>query len=141
VSRLQGDDGSAVVELAPVALVVIIFLALMVTAGRITIGELAVQAAARDAARQASIARNPQAAAAAAETSARAALAGDQLNCSPAVSVNTAGFLVPVGQPASVSATVTCEVSMAGVTGIPGIPGSRLVTATSTSPLDVFRGR
>lgn len=138
---LRGDDGSAVVELAPAALVLIIFLAVMVTAGRLTIGALAVHDAARDAARQASIARDPQSAVADAETSAQAALAGDQLNCTPTVSVDTTGFLVPAGQPASVSATVTCNVSMAGLTGIPGVPGSRLITATFTSPLDVFRGR
>ena len=134
------DDGFAPVELAPVALVLIMFLALAIAAGRIMIAELAVQAAARDAARQASIARSPQEAVSAATSSAQTALGNDHLDCTPIVSVNTAGFAVPVGQPAQVSATVTCNVSLAGLT-FPGIPGSRTFTFTFSSPLDIFRAR
>jgi Flp pilus assembly protein TadG len=139
-SAVRRDDGYAPVELAPVAIVLIIFLALAIAAGRITIASLAVQAAARDAARQASIARSPQDAVSAAIASAQAALSNDHLNCAPVVSVNTAGFAVPAGQPAQVSATVTCNVSLAGLT-FPGIPGSRTITYTFVSPLDVFRAR
>lgn len=139
--RLRGDDGNAAVELAPVALIFILFLGLAIGAGRITIAHTAVQAAARDAARQASISRTPGQAQAAALTSAQAALHGDGLDCTPAVAVGTAGFAVPVGQPAQVSATVTCTVGLADLTAVPGLPGARTLTAIFSSPLDPYRAR
>ncbi len=140
-SRLRGDDGNAAVELAPVALVILLFIGLAIGAGRITIAHLAVQAAARDAARQASIARTPGQAQASALGSAQAALRADGLDCAPSVSVNTAGFSVPVGQPAQVSATVTCAVRLSDLTAVPGMPGARTLTATFVSDLDPFRAR
>jgi hypothetical protein len=39
-----------------------------------------------------------------------------------------------------VSATVTCTVSLSDLL-VPGLPGSRTLTATFTSPLDPFRER
>jgi Flp pilus assembly protein TadG len=139
--RADADGGYAVVELAPVAFALICFLVLMIAAGRIVTARMAVEAAARDAARQASIARTPAAAQAAASQSAQAALRSDGLDCSPVVAISTGGFSVPVGQPAQVSATVTCTVRLSGLTAVPGIPGSWTVTATFASPLDPFRAR
>jgi Flp pilus assembly protein TadG len=141
ISLLRGEHGNAAVELAPVAIVFIIFIGLAICAGRITIARMAVQSAARDAARQASIARTPGQAQAAAVASAQAALRNDVLDCAPAVTVSTAGFAVPVGQPAQVTATVTCTVSLSDLTAIPGMPGSRTLTATFASPLDPYRAR
>jgi hypothetical protein len=137
----RGDDGTAVIELAPVAFALIVILVLLIFAMRVNRASLAVQDAAQNAAREASIARSPMQASAAAQSSAEAALRADHLSCTPVVTVNTAGFSVPVGQPALVSATVTCAVSLAGLTGVPGIPGTRTVTSTFQSPLDTFRGR
>jgi Flp pilus assembly protein TadG len=138
--RGPGDGGYAPVEIAPVAICFLLFLGLIIAAGRTTIAVLAVQDAARDAARQASAARSPQDAQAAARQSALAALQGDGLDCSPVVTVDTAGFQVPVGQPAQVSATVTCAVRLSDL-AVPGLPGSRTLSFTSTSPLDPFRAR
>jgi hypothetical protein len=45
----------------------------------------------------------------------------------------------PVGTPASVGATVTCQVDLAGL--LPGLPGSMSITATVRSPLDTYRER
>ena len=140
-TRARDDAGNAAVELAPVALIFILFLGLAIGAGRITVTHMAVQAAARDAARQASIARSPAAAQAAADSSALAALRGDGLDCAPQVTVDTTGFSVPVGEPAQVSATVTCAVRLSDLTAVPGMPGSRALTATFTSPLDPYRAR
>jgi len=136
----SGDGGYAPVEIAPVAICFLLFLGLVITAGRTTSALLAVHDAARDAARQASVARTPQAAQAAARQSALSALASDGLDCSPRVSVDTGGFGVPVGQPAQVSATVTCNVRLSDL-AVPGLPGSRAITATFTSPLDPYRAR
>jgi Flp pilus assembly protein TadG len=141
IGLLRGEDGNAAVELAPIAVVFLLFLGLAIAAGRITTAHMAVQAAARDAARQASIARTPAQAQAAARTSATAALRSDGLDCAPAVSVNTAGFSVPVGQPAQVTATVTCAVRLSDLTAVPGMPGARTITATVASALDPYRAR
>ena len=138
---LRDQRGNAAVELAPVAVVFLLFLGLAIAAGRITIAHMAVQAAARDAARQASIARTPAQAQTAARASAQTALRSDGLNCAPVVAVNTAGFSVPVGQPAQVSATVTCTVRLSDLTAVPGMPGARTITATVVSALDPYRAR
>src|SRR5512146_1848809 len=98
--RRRRDDGDATLELLILAPVILALIALLVAAGRTSIAQGAVQAAAR----QASIARTPAEAHAAALASATFALRQDSLDCRPVVTVNTAGFGVPVGQPAHVSA-------------------------------------
>lgn len=134
------ERGSAALELAVLAPVLLALVGLVIAAGRTSIAQGSVDAAARDAARQASIALTPQAAQAASRASASAALRADGLDCRPSVSVDTAGFGVPPGQPAAVSATVTCTVSLSNL-ALPGLPGHRTLTATFTSPLDVYRSR
>jgi hypothetical protein len=54
--------------------------------------------------------------------------------------VSTTGFRVAVGEPASVTVEVRCAVPLADV-AVPGMPGTRVLTARVTSPLDTFRGR
>lgn len=141
-SRGQGGErGSVTLELAVLAPVLLMFLGLIVAAGRIQLAGGSVEAAAADAARQASIARTPAAAQAAALASARATLAAEGLTCSPLlVSVDTTGFAAPLGKPAAVSAHVTCTVPLADLL-VPGMPGSHRLSATGTSALDPFRGR
>ena len=135
------DTGNAALELVVLAPVILILLGLMVAAGRTSIAQGSVDAAARDAARQASIALTPAAAQAAALSSARAALAEDGLDCKPTVHVDTRQFTaVPVGLPAQVTATVRCRVPLSDLL-VPGMPGSRLLSYTFTSPLDPFRER
>jgi Flp pilus assembly protein TadG len=141
IAWLRRDDGNAAVELAPVAVIFILFLGLAIMVGRVIGDGMAVQAAARDAARQASIARTPGQAQAAALASAQATLRSDGLKCTPQVTVDTAGFSVPVGEPAQVSATVTCTVQLSDLTAVPGMPGSRTMRASFSSPLDLYRGR
>jgi TadE-like protein len=137
----RSDAGNAALELVVLAPVLLALLALVIAAGRMSIAQGSVDAAARDAARQASIAMTPWAAQAAGEASARTALREDGLDCSPVIAINTSQFrTVPVGQPASVSATVNCTVPLADLV-LPGLPGSRRLTATFTSPLDVYRSR
>jgi hypothetical protein len=100
-----------------------------------------VAAAARDAARQASISLTPGAAETAAQASARAALSQDGLDCHPQVTVDTSQFTsVPVGQPASVTATVTCRVPLSDLV-VPGLPGFRTLRFVFKSPLDPYRER
>ena len=135
------DAGNAALELVVLAPVILFLLGLMIAAGRTSIAQGAVDAAARDAARQASISLTPGAARTAALSSARAALSEDGLDCNPVVTVDTSQFsTVGVGLPAQVTATVSCRVPLADLV-VPGMPGSRLLSYTFTSPLDPFRER
>ncbi len=60
----------------------------------------------------------------------------------PAVSVDVAGFAVPPGQPATVSADVSCTVPLSDLLPwLPGLPGAKTVKAQFSSPLDPFRAR
>ena len=118
-----------------------LFVALIIFAGRMAIAHQAVESAANEAARAASIARDRGAARNDATTSARTSLTNQKVNCrSIGVTVNTGDFDQPVGTPGSVSATVTCQVDLADVS-VPGAPGTKTVTATVSSPLDTFRER
>ena len=134
------DAGNAALELVVLAPVLVLLLGLVVAAGRTSIAQGSVDAAARDAARQASIALTPGSAQAAAQSSARAALGRDGLDCDPVVVVNTSQFGVPVGEQAAVTATVSCQVPLSDLV-VPGLPGSRTLRFTFTSPLDPFRER
>ena len=139
-SAEAGDAGNAALELVILAPVLLILIGLIIAAGRTTVAQGSLDAAARDAARQASIARSPAAALQAAQLSAQAALNQDGLDCTPLVTVATGGFSAPLGQPAAVSATVTCRVPLADLL-VPGMPGSKFLSASFTSPLDPYRGR
>jgi hypothetical protein len=135
------DAGNAALELVVLAPVIFILIALVVAAGRTSIAQGAVDAAARDAARQASISLTPGAAQAAGQASAEAALSQDGLDCHPYVHVDASQFTSrQVGQPASVTALVTCRVPLSDLV-VPGLPGARTLRARFTSPLDPYRER
>lgn len=139
-ARGPRDCGSSVVEVVILAPALGLFLALIIAGGRVALAHQAVEASAAEAARAASIARTQGQAGADARTAAASSLASQNTRCvSTSVSVDTSGFATPVGTPASVSATVTCQVDLAGL--LPGLPGSMTITATMRSPLDTYRER
>ena len=111
------------------------------TAGRVALAGNSVEQAADEAARSASISRTAAGAHSAAAAGAEEVLARQHLKCGAIdVAVDTSGFAVPEGQPAQVTAHVQCVVQLADL-ALPGFPGSRTVTATAVSPLDVYRER
>jgi Flp pilus assembly protein TadG len=135
------ERGSAAIETTIGVPAFLLFVALIIGAGRIAIARQAVEAAATEGARSASIARTQPVADHDAATSAAATLANQQLQCATTrVLVDTSGFAKPVGTPAAVTVTVTCVVNLSDV-AIPGLPGTLPITATMTSPLDTYRGR
>src|SRR5215469_7967038 len=138
--RRPGEDGSAALELVMLAPVLLALLCLVIAAGRTSIAQGSVDAAARDAARQASIALTPAAARLSGQLSAEAALRSDGLDCDPVVAVDTSQFAIPPGEPAFVTAIVSCTVSLANL-ALPGLPGTARLQATFTSPLDIYRSR
>ncbi len=135
-----GEDGNAALELVVLAPVLLALVGLVIAAGRTSIAQGSVDAAARDAARQASLALTPAAARRAGIVSARAALHRDGVDCSPVVVVDTGQFAIPPGQPAAVTATVSCTVALANL-ALPGLPGTARLHGTFTSPLDTYRSR
>src|SRR5215471_18780740 len=124
VPRARPDRGNAALELVILAPVVVFLIGFVIAAGRTSVAQGSVNAAAREAARQASIAPNAATAQTAAVSTARAALRGDGLQCNPTVSLNLGGFGVPVGEAGRVSATVTCTEPLADLL-VPGVPGAR----------------
>lgn len=138
--KYRADDGNAALELVILAPVLLGLLVLVIAAGRVAIAQSAVNAAARDAARQASISLTPAAAEAAARESARALLRSDGLDCIPVVVTDTSQFGIPPGHPAAVTATVSCTVALADL-ALPGLPGGVRLQAVFTSPLDIYRSR
>ena len=135
------DRGSVTLELAIVTPGVLILLGLAIVAGRITAAGAAVEQASAAAAREASLARNPSDARAAATRVATTSLSDRNLRCAGVqVTVDTTGFATDVGSPAQVEARVTCTVALAAL-AVPGLPGSRTLTASTTSVLDRYRSR
>lgn len=139
---MRSDRGNAPLELVLIAPIILLLIALLIAAGRTSIAQGAVDAAARAAARQASIAPDQAAAAVAAYSGAAAALRADGLDCHPRVSLPglKAAFGTPLGLAAPVRAQVVCLVRVSDL-GLPGLPGSIKLSSTFTSPLDPYRSR
>jgi Flp pilus assembly protein TadG len=138
---VRRERGSASIEAAVGLPAFLLFVALIIGAGRVAIARQGVEAAAAEAARSASIERTQAGATHAADSAAAATLANQHLPCvTTQISVDTSGFAVPVGTPATVTATVTCVVNLADIS-VPGLPGTLSISATMGSPLDTYRGR
>lgn len=137
--RLGDEGGSASVEAAVGVPAFALLVGLIIFGGRTAMTHSAVEAAAADAARSASIARTSTEAISDAQTAAKASLASQGIHClSVNVTVDTSAFNQPVGNPGSVAASVRCLLDLSNLS-VPGVPGSRLVTATMSSPLDTWR--
>jgi Flp pilus assembly protein TadG len=139
-ARPDRDRGSAAIEAAVLAPALLTLIGVAIVGGRIQIAGGAIETAAHDAARAASISRTAAAARAAAYTAADATLNQQGLHCARlTVVVDTSGFAVPVGQPATVSADVDCVVDFTDL--VDGLPGTKTLHARFTSALDTFRAR
>lgn len=154
--RYAAERGSASVEVVILAPVFLGLIALAVLAGRTAVARYAVEMAAHDAARAASIARTADDAVADGQAAVEAALAGQGLDCDPAASVTLVGRLpsgdtvsieetfdsdvVPVGTAVFVVATVVCDVSFDDL-GVPVLFRSIPVETTFVSPLDRYRSK
>jgi Flp pilus assembly protein TadG len=139
--RLRSDEGSAAIEAAIILPSLIMFLCLAIAGGRIVTSGSKIDAAAEDAAREASIHRTAGAAQGAAQAAAAESLNDQGIKCvSTSVNINTGGLSVQVGQVGTVTVTVTCTVNLSDLL-LPGVPGARTLTSTATSVVDQFRQR
>ncbi|MFF8932338.1 pilus assembly protein [Streptomyces longwoodensis] len=139
--QLNGDRGSAALGLAIFVPVALALIGLAIACGRVALAEGAADAAARDAARTASLARDPASGEADARQAAEASLAGSGIHCAGiSVVLDTSGLSAPVGQAASVTATVSCTAPLSEL-ALPGVGGSKTLTSTKTSVVDTWATR
>ncbi|SCL58850.1 hypothetical protein GA0070606_3003 [Micromonospora citrea] len=154
VSRTT-ERGSVSIEVAVLAPAFVALIVLAGVAGRTAVAAEAIDAAAHDAARAASISRDARTARAEARDAARRQLDWRGLNCVGAPQVTLSGavrgratsfdaaFRSPAGQDASVTVRIACTVSYQDLrlSALPGMPAGKRVSASFTSPLDRYRSR
>ena len=137
--RRTGDGcerGSVSVELVILTPLLILLLMFVVAFGRLASARIDVNAAAAQAARAASIARDPAAATANAQQTASSALAGEHLTCAHlSVDVDLSDF-TPGG---SVAVTVYCVVQLADLSGL-AMPAAKTISDRFATPIDRYRG-
>ncbi len=139
VRARRDDRGSESVELAILLPIGILVLAFIVVGARIALASDRISGVAGIAARDASIARSPDSARRIAESAAKQALASDDLHCTNiTVQVDTSGFNAPPGTNAALHVDLWCTVDLSTI-GVSGMPGSKTLHDSATSPLDPAR--
>ena len=134
--RGSAERGSASIELALMAPVLVVLMLFVVLVGRLGQARADVDRAARDAARAASMARTSEAAHERAAAAARTTLAESGVSCrSMTIGLDTGAF----APDSAVHASVGCNVDLSDLSLL-GVPGSRTVTASFTQPVDAYRG-
>lgn len=131
-----GERGSAATELVLLAPLVVVLLLFVAFCGRLVLADGQVDAAARDAARAATLARDPGRANADARRAAAAALAGNSTPCDR-IDVDVAvGDFQPGG---TVAVDLACQLSL-GDLGLLGLDAPRTLRGDSTAVIDRYRG-
>ncbi|KIZ15689.1 hypothetical protein SNA_25470 [Streptomyces natalensis ATCC 27448] len=137
----RDDRGTYTLETVICVTFLLPFLGLLAAYGLAGVFDNSVDNAANSAARAASQAADADTAQARGRAAANAALRQDDRNCtSQTVRIDTSSFNAPLGQAASVTATVTCAIPLSQLT-VPGLPGSKTLTSTATSALDQYADR
>lgn len=134
---VRGESGSVAAEIAiaiPVLVALLVFAGVLVY--RAVDARLRLDDVAHQAARAASQSRTPAAANAAARQTVTDSLATAGVGCSaPGVAVDTSDF-VPGGV---VTVTVSCQLELSDAVALLAIGNHRTLSATASSPLDVYR--
>lgn len=138
---LADERGSNAAEIVIIAPIVAMLILVLVAAGRTALADNATQSASFAAARAASLSRDTTTANTAAQDAAQRAMTNAGITClTLTVNVDTSGLNSPLGTTGEVSASVSCDVNLSDIS-LPGIPGNRTMTSTSTSPVDAYRER
>jgi Flp pilus assembly protein TadG len=141
VRRRRDERGSAAIEAAIGVPAFALFVGLIIFGGRTASTHEALQSAASDAARSASLARDARVADADARDAAVASIRNQQIGCrNVTVTVDTSDFNKQPGVPGSVTVTVECSLNLSDL-AVPGVPGSKVLRATMSSPIDTWRER
>lgn len=136
---LRSERGSMSVELAILAPAFIMIVGLLVLAGRVSLAHQNMEEAASQAARAASISRTSQEASNAAQAAAQTYLLNTSMHCqSVDVANSTQGADKAAGVAATVTSTVSCVIQTSDLY-LPGLSGTRVVTAQASSVVDTYR--
>lgn len=131
----QAERGAASTELVLIAPVLLLLTLLVVAGGRMADGRAQVDAAARDAARAATLARTPAGARTDALAAARARLRAGSVTCRTLdVSTDTADFR----SGGAVTSRVTCTVDLGDLTLL-RVPATRTISSSASEPIDTYR--
>lgn len=137
----SGERGSMSVELVLIAPALALVILLLVAGARVALAGNAVESAAVAAARDASLSRTTAGAQAGAQLAAQTSVAQSGLACADfSVVVDDSGLSVPLGEVGTVSATLSCTLDLTDI-ALPGLPGTKTITTTASSPVDAFRER
>lgn len=139
--RSHPDRGSVAVEAAILAPAVVVFVLLAIAAGRMQTAGGTVDAAARAAARTASITREPGAVDSAARAAADDVLRQDGVSCQQLrVDIERGTLGTPAGPVATIRVRVGCTIGLRDLV-VPGLPGTKTLTGDFTSVVDRYRGQ
>ena len=130
----RDEQGTAPTELALLTPVLMLFVLFVVFVGRLATAQLDVTAAARDAARAASLRAQPADATADARITATRALADRGVTCHALTVTVDISDLQPGG---TIHVTVACDTDLADL-AILRVPGSHRVSATATEVIDRY---
>jgi Flp pilus assembly protein TadG len=129
------------VEAAVILPAILLFVALLLSLGRLALADQHVGAAASAAAPAAAHERTVPPAERAADEALTVALAEHNVACRRvSTGVEASGVARFLGEVGTVSVQVTCAVELSDVS-LPGVPGTVSVTATRDAPVDPLRGR
>lgn len=138
--RTREDHGESPVSLVMVAPLIGMLILAAIGAGRLAEAQTAVETAVGSAAREASLALNPGAAAAAAQQTVHRTLDQRGVKCPPSVSVEAGALLNAPGREGEATVTVQCTVQLSDLL-VPGLPGSIHIDRQAVSPVDTHRFR
>lgn len=134
-ARFRGDDGSLLVEITMIAPVLFVLALFIVAFGRVSEARQEVVEAARAGAQSAAIIPSSSTATQGAAESAVAGIFNGGQTCDqPEITTDVSHF-APGGY---VTVTVACRVTLSDL-GVPGIPGSAVIRASATAPIDPYR--
>lgn len=135
LSYERNERGSSAIELAIMAVVLIVFTLLIVGLGRMTSARFDVTSAANEAARAASLESDSGSAVAAGQRAAARTLRDRGVSCTNLdVSIDTTDFTVG----GSVTARVQCVADLSDITLV-YTPGSRTFTEDAAAPIEQYR--
>ncbi len=136
VDPCASERGNALISFLLLAPALVLFLELIVLGGRVAATKADVQAASREAAREASIASGPSSAAAVIDPVAATALAGKGVRCRSHTAA--LGPATDYAQGGAVEVVVTCDLDLADL-DLLGLPGSLTMEASSLEPIEQYR--
>jgi len=132
------ERGGTTVEMVIIAPLLIIMVLFVVGLGRLASTREVIDGAARDGAREASMARNASDAVGRAQAVVQDTLQGRQVTCQ-SLHVNTDATRTTFQPGGTVTVDVSCTVANQDVV-LSGLPGSATLHGTFSAPIDQYRG-